>query len=469
MKYNSSIHESSSKAVENLGCSENQFKSKVFDSMYDYLEAEQSEPDLSALQLALNEKIDLIVHNQGITDQQKINELKTEFFKIFELIVQENKELKNLSQPREILEALIELEMQDISTVENRTLKTQVQAQFSKVNQLSQDLKLECQNHQAVETTTPTEVVEATVSVQEKMINGANNVLSTAYQSCDVLNLPEIDSKTPNVVGIKITGKHEDQIGSLRTIASLKSVQETHPYIKVAGDGQNGCFNVYSKPLIYDYGGSPSVSNNVINFFKDAGTGTSVLGVDCSAYISSAIATSGYRYKPGLENKAVYIRQTSRKFINAKQSGFDCFDNITVNGFQSILPGDIAAVKGHVVFIDRIGTDPFGLKKLKSINECKTISTKNFDFIISQSSPSKNGVGLNKYVVKDYLEEAGQLGKMSIMFKEMAKTACEAYFKNIKIKPTSTEWGILRHSGKPECVAPKVQLAQQACVQSCQK
>lgn len=45
----------------------------------------------------------------------------------------------------------------------------------------------------------------------------------------------------------------------------------------------------------------------------------------------------GLRDKPGLDNKPIFIRQTSSKFIDATQSG------------------DIIGVNGHVVAIDKIG------------------------------------------------------------------------------------------------------------------
>ena len=51
----------------------------------------------------------------------------------------------------------------------------------------------------------------------------------------------------------------------------------------------------------------------------------------------------------------------------------------------------------------RVGDDPFGLKYSKNINDCSKIDYRNFDFAVTQSSPSKGAIGLNKYKASDYL------------------------------------------------------------------
>ncbi len=463
MKNTSMMTQSSITATESVGC--DNFKSKVFDSMYAYLDQEKIAPDLSDLKRELSIQIDLLTQNQKITDSEKISEFKKEFYTIFDLLIIESKQIKNIQSTKEHLQTLIELEMQDSSVNKNIQLNSKISKQFSKVTALSNDLNIQCQNHVPVSAAAP---IANPVDAQSRMIAGQNNVFSTAYQSCQTLQIPEVSSTTPDVVGIQRVGTHADGIGGVREVSDLKSVQNTHPYIKVAAGLQNGCFNVRSNPLIYDYGGEPSITNNTINFFKNVGSGSGALGVDCSAYVSSAIAASGFRYKPGIDNKAIYIRQNSQKFIDAKTSGFLCFNNITMNHSETIKPGDIAGVRGHVIMIDKVGADPFGIKKLSNATQCANIDISGFDFTISQSSPSKNGIGINKFIARDYLAEQGATGKMRILFNEMAKSACNAYFKNTSVKPSNADWGIIRHNGKAECLAPRIQMTNQSCVRQCQ-
>ena len=467
MKNNTQVQSSATTAAEAVGC--DNLQSKVFDSMYAYLDQEKEVPNLDDLKTELSKQIDQIVKTQKINDAEKISEFKSEFYKIFEILIADTKNVKNISSVKEHLQSLIELEMNDTTSTANIQLNSKVSKQFSKVSVLAKDLNIQCTADLTLTAAAPSSSVAAPVNAQSRMIAGQNNVFSTAYQSCQSLQIPEVNSSTPDVSGIVRVGTHPDGIGGVRDINNLQAVQETHPYIRIAAGAQNGCFNVRSKPLIYDYGGEPNVANNTLNFFQNSGDGSkTTLGIDCSAYISSAIAAAGFRYKPGVDNKAVFVRQSSAKFISAKDSGFTCFDNITLTRAETIKPGDIAGVHGHVVMVDKVSADPFGIKKLSNVSQCASLGIDNFDFTISQSSPEKNGMGINKFIAKDYLAAKTFDGKMRVLFTEMAKAQCQAYFGNKAVKPSNSNWGIIRHNGKPECLAPRIQMVSQSCVSQCQ-
>ncbi len=463
-----SIQNSIETATGGIGCK--QLQSKVFDSLYSYIDTEKEVPDLSELQFFISEKIDQTAKEQNIKDLETLKKYKLEFNKVFEIMLSEAKNLKNIPDAKTHLQILIEMEMQDQSTSANVELNNKISQQFAKVNNLSHSLEFNCNQPENTEgtTTRPESPPTSTPGVTKpRMVAGMSNVFSTAYQSCQSIQIPPVSGSTPNVSGItRLAQNHPDGVGGRRIIGNLALVQQTHPYIKVAGNVTNSsCFDVSSNPLIYDYGGEPSVSNNALNFFKDAGSGTSVLGMDCSALVSAAAAAGGLRYKVGVDNKAIFIRQSSEKFINAAASGFTCYKNITVSPNESIKAGDIASVRGHVVMIDRVGSDPFGLKKLSDISQCSNLDVKNFDFVVAQSSPSKNGIGINKFVAKDYLPESD---KMKALFVGIGASACKAYFNKTSSTPNNSEWGIIRHKGTTECLAPKIQMAGQACVSQCQ-
>lgn len=463
-----SLKNSTETATGAIGCKPEKLQSKIFDSLYSYLDQEKETPDLADLQYFISEKIDQIAQEQNIKDFEKIKKYKIEFNKIFEIMLSEAKDIKNIPDAQAHLRTLIELEMHDQTNPAQVQLNKKLSRQFSKVEQMSQSLELSCNDSTAnpPDNTPPINNTHPPV-VNSRMVAGMSNVISTAYQSCEALRVPALDASTPNVSGItRLAQNHPDGIGGRRVIGNLLSVQQTHPYIRVAGQVTNSsCFDVSDNPLIYDYGGEPSVTNNTLSFFKDAGSGTSVLGVDCSALVSSAAAAGGLRYRAGVDNKAIFIRQTSEKFIDAAASGFSCFQNITVTPSESLKAGDIAAVRGHVVMIDSLGVDPFGLKKLSDISQCSSLDVRNFDFIVAQSSPSKGGLGINKFVAKDYLLESP---KMYSLFMGIGIQACKAYFNKSKITPQNPDWGVIRHKGTAECLAPKIQMSGQACVSQCQ-
>ncbi len=459
MKNNSAIELSSQKVADNIACGT--FKSSVFNSMYDYLESEKSAPSVIEFTQSLNEKLEPIFIKNKVESSEKKNQLKNELAKLYEFLVEDSKKIMQRKTNLEHIQTLIELEMEDVSTKTNVTMNASLKTQLDKVNDVVQSMDLQCEQP---DINTDLEQPSANSS---KMTNGVDNVFVTAYQSCQALDVPEVNRSTANVQGITSAGTHTDGVGSKRFVTDLKKVQQTHPYIKAAGDGSvKGCYNVRNNPLIYDYGGKPSSTGNVLNFFKDFGSGTSVLGIDCSGYVASAAAAAGLLYSPSLENKAIYTNQQAVKYINAKTSGFKCYKNVTMTATSNIKPGDIVGVKGHVVVVDKTGLDPFGLKKLNSISDCEKIDFNNFDFLISQSSPTKNGLGINKYVIKDYLPEST---KMRAAFLGLAKASCQAYFTNKTVAATTSEWGAIRHLGTSQCVAPKIQMANQSCVSQCLK
>lgn len=448
-------------ATESIGC-ESAIQSKAFDAAYTYLETENQNADISSLKALISQKIDQQIQNQKISNVALTEEFKNEYGKVFDILLVESRNLKTDIASSTLIQKVIELEMQDQSSAENIQLGSKLAQQISKVKSLSRELKLAC-NESAIEISSE--------RAGTGMVIGMNNAIATAYQSCNALKVAPVTASTPRVLGIKrITPDHPDGIGWRRVISDLKAVQQTHPYNKVAG--QTSCFNVYNNPLIYDYGGEPLFSNNTLSFFKNAGSGTSVLGIDCSSLVSSAAAAGGLRYRPGVGNKAVFVRQSSYKFIDPASSGFTCYKNVSVSKQESIRPGDIAAVSGHILTVDSIGTDPFGIKRLSNVSECSSLSSKNFDFVIAQSSSSKNGMGIHKYVAKDYLNEVdpateGSVKKMRTLFVAVGQAACKAYFQNTTSTPKSSAWGLSRHKGTSECLAPKMQIAGQSCVSSC--
>lgn len=480
--HSQSVQQASKDISDSLGCSNVQ--SKIFDAFYAMIDQHQVVPAADELKRELQDKLQELTLQSGnqlgtAAERKLLAALQKELDVLVDLMLAESKLNPGLPW-KEQVQKIIEYEMEDQSDPVTAKSSKQISEKVKSIKKISENLGVACQSPDTTPPETSPETSPVTspeelhatpgttlpapgVTKSTYMAKGLDRVFATAYQSCRVLDLPEMDRSTASVAGITRDGDHEDGIGGKRFITDLRAVQNTHYYIRGIAS-ESSCREVRNNPLIYDYGGSPAVTSTSINFFTNAGTGTAALGVDCSAYISSGIAVAGLRYKPGLENKPIYIRQNSRKFIDAQASGFACFENVTVSKTASIKPGDIVGVIGHVLAVDKVGTDPFAIGLLKSASECATLDYKKFDIVVSQSSPSKNGIGINKYHLKDYLDETG---KMRTAFTEMGKQACLAHFQNKNIKPKSSEWGFLRHKGSAECMAPRVTIAGESCTQKC--
>lgn len=82
------IVESSQKAAEAIGCSS--FKSKVYDSMYDYLDNEQEAPALSDFSSALNSQIDAIALAQKIDNPEAVDQLKQNISELYKVLIEKS-------------------------------------------------------------------------------------------------------------------------------------------------------------------------------------------------------------------------------------------------------------------------------------------------------------------------------------------------------------------------------------------
>jgi len=292
-------------------------------------------------------------------------------------------------------------------------------------------------------------------------------VFATSYQSCSVLDLPALRVSDDPIRGVVIKGLHPDNIGSKRFVENLTELQKSHPYIRNQTYPE-ACFSVKKNPLIYDYGGRPFANDDdhaALNFFKNSGSGTTVLGYDCSAFVYSVLLKAGLKMNSKTPFRARDVEAAnSRHFISPAQNGFNCLDRITLQPQQNLFVGDIAAIAGHVLMIYRVGQDPFGIASKITEKECSEISVSKFDFDIVQSSALKNGIGLNIISGADYMLENEDMKKG---FTAYAQQACLAKIKGTSQKPVVKNFSIVRHKQTSECKTTPVPLEKSECVKSC--
>ncbi len=293
-------------------------------------------------------------------------------------------------------------------------------------------------------------------------LTAAHYTMTTAYQSCKSIELDPINNNTDNVQGVEKSNSI-DGVGWGRKYTNIPLLLQTHFYHR--GQVYNDtCLDQSKKPLVYDYGGVPIIkSSTQLSLFENSGGG-SALGIDCSAFISTAVGVAGFRYSPSSQNKSVYTRFVSTDFIDPIKSGWSCYESVKIGSEQTIQSGDIAAVRGHVIMIDQLGIDPFGLNNIESVAECDLLNFKNFNFSVIQSSPSKNSIGLNRYSSQDYL---GESVKMKNLFINYGKAACRSKFDKLIRNPKTSEFGIIRHKKIAECQAPRIHLYNEVCADQC--
>jgi hypothetical protein len=295
---------------------------------------------------------------------------------------------------------------------------------------------------------------------------GMKRLMAGAYQSCESLRLPALDETDQDLQGIKVTGKHKDKIGNVRVIHNKALVQKTHPYLRIQ-ENQNGCFNVMNNPLIYDYGGKtsyPSALGKLISVFKNGGSGSQALGIDCSALVVSSIGLAGLRLQPNLDTEARHTAAFGTSTLIDFPKHFPCFDYVPVGGNDSIKVGDILTVRGHTLIIERVGQDPWGIEGIQNEATCLALDGSRFDFDVFHSSPLFGAVGIQKTSAKAYMREVTTTTKGILKY---AIQNCLNRVKEVETRPRWSDVTLVRHKGTPECLGSPLQLEGQACVSHC--
>ena len=302
------------------------------------------------------------------------------------------------------------------------------------------------------------------------LVYGARKVMATAYQDCSVLDRPLMPAED-NTIGIRRTRRHPSGHGWRRAITSLRDVNRSHYYLRqISPLKHSKCLDVRNHPPIYDYGGKPSTTLHSINLFRNSGSGSRhSLGVDCSGFVSSAMASAGLRLKPRVFIRPIHVKGiNSWMFKNAQKNKLTCLKEQDISFYNPIRPGDIIASNSHVLIVEFTRDDPFQLSKAKTSKDChsKRIQLSDFGFSVIQSSAHNNGVGINRMHIQTAIDG---LTTITRGLKRTASRACYKMFGNPNTHKNIKEIAILRHAGDvPACRDREIYLENQECLQACE-
>lgn len=459
-------------AVQQLGCKTAQ--SEMWDSLHRLVEDKMAFPSSEELRTAL-------------LDQGKTRGLTTPAYTRYTDAFVENYEqtlqgIQSQLAPHDIetwKKALSELELGIRTSPQHALLQTQLEMTLNKMNRAESELNADCNaptpapaaQDPAPSNSNPDSVWNRLSSTQNPEVVGGRRTLAVAYQSCDALALAPMKSSSPELQGLRDIGSHSSGVGRIREYANLATVLASHYYVNGQRPAQASCYDIRQGPLIYSYGGKPYTTVNdqkTLNLFRRAGSGGPTLGIDCSAFVFSALATAGLKMDPDPKRvlKADLVGGiNSAAFKEPQSNGLRCLDKITVKSDTSILPGDIIAIVGHVVMVDSIGADPLGLGKITRATDCTAarLPVEDFDFVISQSASVKGAIGINRFESRDYFPTSST---MSQGMQSYAVAACRAKF-GLAPQLSSPKLSIVRHRRTPECRSEPLRLANSSCVDVC--
>lgn len=399
-------------------------------------------------------------------------ELVEKAVNVYRILTIETQYKLGLQDRNELLSAMMGLEIGDETTPEKAALKARIHQAYGEVQVAAKTAGSQCvpSADPGSNPVTPPPPVSQDPTLALP-VAGAVKVMMTAYQSCQAKRLPAMTAATDSVASnaIVVTGTHPNGVGLKREIGNLESLKKTHYYIREGTEKGTACFDVPNHPLIYDYGGKPYTStatDSTLNFFKNAGSGTSVLGIDCSGYVFSALAASGLRVSPSKRLTASLVHGiNARMYMEPVANGLSCLAPVALKGKDVLRNGDILASGGHIVMVDRVGADPFGVFRFKSSSDCRAenISSKNFDFEVLQSAPVKNGIGIDRMKAADYFASSSDMKTALVQY---AIAACQSNLGQASTpKPASAR--LVRHKLTEECKDRPVRLEGESCINAC--
>lgn len=477
-----------SQTVQDIACKDKAMETKLWDGLKTYLLEQKSLPSPDTFKQAMTDQVNKLSEANPQLSSADKEKLNADLNKLVDTLLSEAPQGERVQTPEELLLLLSAIDVGDRTTVFRSYMQDKVRGNFNSLAKTVKSFDLNCEAPQDPQPTAPPAEENETAGLVPEETNrdyayhkqaaldsgsnlavfGGRWAMATAYQTCNTMKLPAMNTQTPDVQGISIVGKHSDGVGSKRAIASLSKVQSTHYYVRDVNTYGEGCFNVRQNPLIYDYGGKPyatTATTSPIDLFKNNGDGTSVLGIDCSGYVFTSMATAGLRLKAGRALKASDSwAWGSSSYVEPQDNGLTCLNKISVTSSNTIKAGDIVAVYGHVLLIDKVGVDPFGVSKIAKDTDCSKLTSNDFDFVIAQSSNSKNGIGLNYYDAKSYLATSA---KMKAGLEKYAYYTCLAKFNGKTYTPNVGTLSVVRHKGTTECMAPRVTMARESCIQTC--
>jgi hypothetical protein len=197
-------------------------------------------------------------------------------------------------------------------------------------------------------------------SVPEGIL-GARELMAQIYGSCDVLKLPNVENFITAFETVpKQPYLHWATDSSCINPTACRTYQKTGQF-KTDSCLKASC-NAVQYPPMYLMGGKVNVAKPESNYAIHPG---GVSGIDCSGFVSVAMAMRGLRLTPTQKSNVALMGTVNLIGLGAQKpvgNPVDCFDR------QQFAPGVASGdliVQGsdHVVMVDTVGKDPLGFEE----------------------------------------------------------------------------------------------------------
>jgi hypothetical protein len=335
----------------------------------------------------------------------------------------------------------------------------------------------ECETCKAPTPRTPIDnVKDALSSSYTPAFLGALKTMAVMYQSCDAIRKDPYEFRATIDDELSFVrannGGHSYRIRSIPSKNQSQVIRD-HYYLDKNGPDNRQCRDMRPTPPIYTYGGWPKVSKNNIDILQTHRPGgVPYTGLDCSSFINTSLSAAGLAVKPYGTVASNALTSTDYARLSDRNS---CFASPRFSGNDTIKSGDILAWSGHVIMIDKVGNDPFGLEKmrargvkLRSARDCDYNMPRNVSAFLNFDLIQSAGLGslaIMRNHASQYLTKQG----LGLKVYDMAVAACKANVGSPAV-PDRDAATLIRHKGSSQtgCTLPKkATLTGEQCVAQC--
>lgn len=312
-------------------------------------------------------------------------------------------------------------------------------------------------------------------------IDGAKRVFASKYQTCDILtNVSGSGDFKGRVPGVLQIWKNEVPKAYPESEPPGMCVDSTELGTRAACRVlRKSCSKENSTPLEYSQGWRQApVVNGEIKVHQAA--------TDCSSFISTAMLSVGL--KMNKSSSVGNYTTTTAGIENDLEKGNSCFNRVDVHSLGDLIrSGDVIndSGNGHVVMVDNVGTDPFGVEKIlkkieskqiskqQAVASCERIDLGDMNLsIIHSTRNAKSGSGIMREMASVVTSGAAKRTLIG-----HAREVCErfvgSYPAPVDVKSKDgvcATCSVLRHKGKtdPACMFDKKYKVQgEGCINGC--
>lgn len=212
----------------------------------------------------------------------------------------------------------------------------------------------------------------------DQVIASAHELMNTFYQNPHAAEAPPFESlKRGELKGYDRT-RNEISKGSNSYVTDMRAARASQYYIqcKNTQPGTRTCEKPCEVPPSYIWGGmgwyepaNGKISFNVFSNFEHTRKISKHPGLDCSGLLYAVFSHAGLRVTKDLTktpSAETADNTPARTYLNTELPT-SCFAEVAES---AVKPGDIIPWKSHILMVDTLGSDPYGVNGAKTEADC---------------------------------------------------------------------------------------------------